>query len=77
MIFDLVTKLLRKELLDFLDLVSLDVYISGVLKIFPYKSFSETMNLVMVSMLRELVKSELGSKTIINFMWNDPLNNSL
>lgn len=63
MIFDLVTKLLRKELLDFLDLVSLDVYISGVLKVFPYKSFSETMNLVMVSMLRELVKSELGSKT--------------
>jgi phosphatidylinositol 4-kinase len=62
-IFDLVCRMLEKDLLSFLDGLALDVYVSGGVARFPYKSFSETLNLVMVSMLREVVKSSGKSRS--------------
>eukprot|EP00094_Tigriopus_californicus_P003842 TCALIF_03698-PA protein Name:"Similar to PI4KA Phosphatidylinositol 4-kinase alpha (Homo sapiens)" AED:0.07 eAED:0.07 QI:1/0.8/0.75/0.93/0.86/0.93/16/174/2161 len=56
-IFREVCRTLTKETLDFLNVISLDVYMAGTLKTFPYKTFSETTNLVLVSMLRELIQS--------------------
>jgi phosphatidylinositol 4-kinase len=64
-IYDLITKLLSKEILDFLDDLANDVFASNVVRNFPYKTFSETLNLVMVSLLRQLVKSNAGDFTCV------------
>ena len=46
-----------QELLKFLDDVALDVFTSGGVGVFPYKSFGEVVNLVMISMLREVLRN--------------------
>ncbi len=56
-VFDRVCRILEPELLAFLDGIALDVYLSGGVPCFPYKTVAESLNLVMVSMLREVVKN--------------------
>ncbi|CAG0882290.1 unnamed protein product [Darwinula stevensoni] len=51
-------RLLTRDLLHFLDDQALDVYTSGQVKIFPYKSLKETVNLVIISLLRELLQRQ-------------------
>ena len=57
----MIEQLLAKDTLAFLDEIALEVFNLGVIHIFPYKSFSETLNLVMVSLLRELIQNAKGA----------------
>ncbi|XP_031331988.1 phosphatidylinositol 4-kinase alpha isoform X2 [Photinus pyralis] len=58
-ILGLAKKLLTKDMLAFMDEQSLEVYSTGKIKIFPYKTFSETINLVMVTLLQELLQPQM------------------
>jgi phosphatidylinositol 4-kinase len=57
-ILSLAKKLLTKDMLSFLDEQSLEVYSTGKIQIFPYKTYSEIINLVMVTLMRELLQPQ-------------------
>ncbi|CAH1104235.1 unnamed protein product [Psylliodes chrysocephalus] len=57
-ILTLSKQILTKEILALLDEQSLEISTTGKIQIFPYKSFSETVNLVMVTLMRELLQPQ-------------------
>lgn len=59
-IFAIAKKLLTKETLDHLDEQAGDIYALHQIKVYGYKSFSETINLVLVTLLRELLQNQRG-----------------
>jgi phosphatidylinositol 4-kinase A len=66
-IFALAKKLLTKETLEHLDEQAGDVYALHQIKPYGYKSFSETINLVMVTLLRELLQNQTGICVVFLF----------
>lgn len=59
-ILGLAKKILAKDLLQFLDNQAVEVYSTGQLRLFPYKSFNEVLNLVMLMLLQELLCHQTG-----------------
>lgn len=59
-IFAIAKKLLTKETLAHLDEQAGDMYALRQIKVYGYKSFSETINLVLVTLLRELLQNQRG-----------------
>lgn len=59
-IFAIAKKLLTKETLAHLDEQAGDIYSLRQIKVYGYKSFSETINLVLVTLLRELLQNQRG-----------------
>lgn len=59
-IFAIAKKLLTKELLEHLDEQACDIFNLHQIKLFGYKSFSETINLVMVTLLKEILDNQTG-----------------
>ena len=57
-IFQMILKFLDKTLLDYLDNLADDIFVSQTIRVFPYKSFSETLSLVLISLLRELLHQQ-------------------
>lgn len=62
-IFAFSKKLLSKEVLDYLDEKAEDIFTLLQNKTFAYKSFSETINLVVVTLLRELLQNQTELST--------------
>lgn len=61
-IFAIAKKLLTKDVLEHLDEQACDIYNLHQVKPFGYKSFSETINLVIVSLLKEILQNQTGKK---------------
>lgn len=59
-IFSIAKKLLTKETLEHLDEQASDIFSLHQIKSYGYKSFSETINLVLVTLLRELLQNQTG-----------------
>lgn len=74
-IFAIAKKLLTKETLEHLDEQASDIYLLHQIKSYGYKSFSETINLVLVTLLREVLQNETG-KMEINRKYFQALNSS-
>lgn len=62
-IFAFSKKLLAKEVLEYLDEKAGDIFAHLQNKTFGYKSFSETINLVVVTLLRELLQNQTELST--------------
>lgn len=63
-IFAIAKKLLTKETLEHLDEQAGDIYALHQIRVYGYKSFSETINLVLVTLLREVLQNQRGIKII-------------
>lgn len=59
-IFAIAKRLLTKETLEHLDEQANDIYSLHQIKSYGYKSFSETINLVLVTLLREVLHNQTG-----------------
>lgn len=70
-IFAIAKRLLTKETLEFLDEQASDIYSLHQIKAYGYKSFSETINLVLVTLLREVLHNQTGEGNGISFDCND------
>lgn len=58
-IFAMSKKILTKDILEYLDEQAGDIYsLHGAKSSYGYKTFSETINLVMVTLMRELLQNE-------------------
>lgn len=68
-IFAIAKKLLTKETLEHLDEQASDIYSLHQIKSYPYKSFSETINLVLVTLLREVLQNETGKHGMCMFFF--------
>lgn len=68
-IFAIAKKLLTKETLEHLDEQASDIYSLHQIKAYGYKSFSETINLVLVTLLREILQNQKGESSM--FMYSD------
>lgn len=64
-IFSISKKLLTRETLEHLDEQASDIYSLHQIKSYPYKSFSETINLVLVTLLREVLQNETGTAEVV------------
>lgn len=60
MILSTAKKLLVKDVLNYLDDRAGEAFASGQIKIFPYNTFSEILNLVTVTLLREVLHHQNG-----------------
>lgn len=60
-IFAIAKRLLTKEILEYLDEQASDIYSLHQIKSYGYKSFSETINLVLVTLLREVLQNQTGA----------------
>lgn len=70
-IFAIAKRLLTKETLEHLDEQASDIYALHQIKSYGYKSFSETINLVLVTLLREVLQNETGNIDSKNKRQND------
>lgn len=70
-IFAIAKRLLTKETLEFLDEQANDIYSLHQIKSYGYKSFSETINLVLVTLLREVLQNQTGEGDDILFDCDD------
>lgn len=63
-IFAIAKRLLTKETLEHLDEQANDIYSLHQIKSYGYKSFSETINLVLVTLLREVLQNQTGEGNV-------------
>lgn len=61
-IFAIAKKLLTKETLEYLDEQASDIFALQQIHSYGYKSFSETINLVLVTLLRDLLQNQTGKR---------------